>query len=114
MTRSFFVSVSSEIIFDHRSIFHDKPNALKLCDICDGIAGNGDDVGEFSGFDGTTRSCQPNIAAAFVVIARITSSERKTRAARKLRRSAWLTITRRAVIAGRSFARWPKSAGART
>jgi len=45
--------VSSEIIFDHRSIFHDKPNALKLCDICDGIAGNGDDVGEFSGFDGT-------------------------------------------------------------
>src|SRR6516162_6547602 len=53
MTRSFFVSVSSEIIFDHRCIFHDKPNALKLCDICDRIAGNGDDVCEFSGFDGT-------------------------------------------------------------
>ena len=103
-----------KLVANHLAALHHESDAFELANIGDGIAGNGDDVGEFSAFDGTTRSCQPNIAAAFVVIARITSSERKTRAARKLRRSAWLTITRRAVIAGRSFARWPKSAGART
>jgi hypothetical protein len=47
MMRSFFISVRSEIMFDHLSILHDKPDTLELGDIGEGISRNGHEIGEF-------------------------------------------------------------------
>ena len=41
MIGSAFLSVRSEIIFDHVAILHDKPDSLKLGDVGYGIAGDG-------------------------------------------------------------------------
>jgi hypothetical protein len=47
MMRSLFISVRSEIIFDHLSILHDKPDALELGYVRDWIYRNSDGIREF-------------------------------------------------------------------
>src|SRR5690349_6717568 len=44
---SFFISVRSEIIFDHLSILHDKPDTLEFGYVGDWISRNGDEIREF-------------------------------------------------------------------
>ena len=75
MMRSFFISVRSEIISDHLSVLHDKPDTLEFGYVGYGVAGYRDEISKFPGLDGANSSCQPSISAALVVMARITSSE---------------------------------------
>src|ERR1700691_2680268 len=52
LNRIRFISVRSEIIFDHLSILHDKPDMLELRDVGYGVARYRDQISKFSGLDG--------------------------------------------------------------
>src|SRR4029077_6274157 len=46
MMRRFFISMRSEIISDHLSILHDKPDTLWFMNVGDRVSGNGHEIGE--------------------------------------------------------------------
>src|SRR5580698_951996 len=51
MMRRFFISVRSEIIFDHLSVLHNKPDPLQFGNVGEWIARDGDKISKSSGFN---------------------------------------------------------------
>jgi len=66
--------VRGKIISDHVAILHEEPDPLEFGYVGYGVARYRDQIGEFSPLDAAHAVCQTNISAAFVVMARITSS----------------------------------------
>lgn len=73
MMRSFLISVRSEIIFDHFSVLHDKPDALEFGYVGYGVARNRDQIRKISRLDGANLVMPSSISAVLTVMARIAS-----------------------------------------
>ena len=82
-----------KVVSDDFAVFHHEANAFEFGDVRERITGDGNKIGKFPRLDRSDAICQPNMSAALMVMARITSRD-GIPASRKLTKVAVLACPR--------------------